>query len=77
MLCYHGVRGYSGKRIGNYVKVNRLSVDERELGLHGFGSTTKYWIPKSNLVKIIKGMRIAVTERDLNDAASELFFEDF
>ncbi len=62
------------EQIREYVKSNNLCFEASEIGLNGF-SGVRLWIPRSNLSKIIKGLDIPVTERNLDDAIYHLGFQ--
>ena len=68
--------GSNGNKIRDYVKDHGLFVD---MGAQGITpsrrSDTQYWIPKSNLAKIIEGMEIPASERDFEDAAFKLEYQ--
>jgi pentatricopeptide repeat protein len=79
MLAKMKLGWYAGNRsskIKDYVKAHDLFVDMQAEGITpSRRSRTQYWIPKSNLVKIIEGMEIPASERDFEDAAYELNYQ--
>jgi hypothetical protein len=67
--------GKDSRNIREYVKENKLFANLQTLGIKSRRSHVKYWIPKSNLVKIIEGMKIPVSQRDFEAAAYNLGFD--
>ena len=77
MLAYIGLGLHtSTDRIREYAKRHELYANLKKLGIKPAGlSSTRYWIPKSNLVRIIEGLNIPVVIEDLERAAQELNFQ--
>jgi len=68
---------YSENKIRRYCKENGLflSLDDLKIVPQGWGSNTRGLIPKSDLQKIIDGLKIPVTFDTLGTAANELDYE--
>lgn len=65
-----------GRKIRDYVKEKNLWIDLNDLGVHPIReSCTKYWIPKSNLQRILDGLEIPATAKDLEEAAERLGYQ--
>ena len=79
MLEKMGLGWHAGSKeseIRDYVKDHGLFVDMEAQGITpSRRSYTQYWIPQSNLAKIIEGMKIPVSERDFENAALELEYQ--
>lgn len=76
MLSHLGLDWFGEGRIRKYVREHGLTVNAAEFGITPLGqASTTYWIPKSKLTDIIRGMNIAVTEEDLETAAYELDYQ--
>lgn len=76
MICQMGLGWYSSRKIRNYVKKNDLFVELEKVGIKPpDDSLTRYWVPKSNLGKIIDGFNIPATEKDFENAADSLNFQ--
>ena len=77
MLDQMHLNWYNPEKIRDYVKKNNLFLDLKKLGIQTYSTDTKYWIPKSNLIKIIEGMNlsITITEKDFEDAACALKYQ--